>query len=187
MLRAVLHDLAQPAAAAMLAAEVTALELARGNLQAAKARLATTVDLLGTLQGLLQAYGGAAPGGGAFVMLAGEAIDPARVVVEAIPGAIALPCPPVAFSADLLRLVLRRLVQAFGAEDVRCRVAPAAQRTSVSIRLSGRAAPAAALAPWIALLRFADAKVRCRPGLIYISLPKSAGAICAKGPTLMKR
>lgn len=187
MLRAVLHDLAQPAAAAMLAAEVTSLELARGNLQAAEARLATTVDLLGTLQRLLHAYATATPGGGAFALLASEAMDPARVVADAIPGAIVVPCPPVAFSADLLRLVLRRLAQAFGAEDVRCRVAPAPRRTSVSIRLSGRAAPAAALAPWIALLRFADAKVRCSPGALHISLPKSAGAICAKGPTLMKR
>jgi hypothetical protein len=187
MLRAVLHELAQPAASAMLAAEITALELARGNLQAAEARIATTVELLGTLQGLLLAYGGAAPGGGGFARLASEAMDPARVVADAIPGAIVVPCPPIVFSADLLRLVLRRLAQALGAEELRCRVAPAPQATAVCIRLSGRVAPAAALAPWIALLRLAGAKVRCRQGVIHISLPKSAGATCAKGNRLMKR
>lgn len=187
MLRVVLHELAQPAASAMLAAEITALELARGNLQAAEARLATTVELLGTLQGLLLAYGGGASGSGAFPILAGEAMDPARVVAEVIPGAIVVPCPPVVFSDDLLRLVLRRLTQALSAENLRCRVAPAPKAPMVCIRLSGRAAPAAALAPWIALLRLAEAKVRCRPGVIHISLPKSAGAICAKGNSLMKR
>lgn len=187
MLRAVLHELAQPAASAVLAAEIAALELARGNLQAAEARLATTVELLGTLQGLLGALGGATPGGGALAMLAGEAMDPARVVADAIPGAIVVTCPPVVFSADLLRLVLRRLALALGAEEVRCHVAPAPKAATVCIRLSGRAVPAAALAPWITLLRCADAKVRCRPGAVYISLPNSAGASCANRHSVMKR
>lgn len=187
MLRAVLHDLAQPAAAAMLAAEITALELARGNPQAAEARLASTLELLGRLQGLMRAYGGATPGGGAFAMLAGEAMDPARVVADTLPGAVVMPCPPVAFSADLLQLVLRRLAQALGAEDLRCRVAPAAKRGAVCIRLSGRAAPAPTLAPWIALLRLADATVRYRAGTLHISLPKSASASCANRPSVMKR
>jgi hypothetical protein len=187
ILRAVLHDLAQPAASATLAAEITALELARGDLRAAEARLATTLELLGTLQGLLRAYGGATPGGGAAAVLSGEATDAARVVAEAIPGARVMPCPPVAFSADLLRLVLRRLAQAMGAQDLRCSVAPAPKQAAVCIRLSGRAAPAPTLAPWIALLRSADAKVRCRPGELHISLPKSAGALCANRHSLMKR
>lgn len=187
MLRAALHDLAQPAAAAMLAAEITALELAQGNLQAAEARLATTLELLGTLQGLLRAYGGATPGGGAFAVLASEAMDPARVVADTIPDAVVMPCPLVAFSADLLRLVLRRLAQAFGAEDLRCRVAPAPKQAAVCIRLSGRVAPPTALTPWIALLRLGDAKVRYRAGALYISLPNSAGASCANRPSVMKR
>jgi hypothetical protein len=111
----------------------------------------------------------------------------ARLVADAIPGARVAPCPPVAFSADLLRLVLHRLAQALGAKDLRCSVAPAPKQAGVCLRLSGRAAPAAALAPWIALLRYADAKVRSRPGELRISLPKSAGALCANGHSLMKR
>lgn len=187
ILRAVLHDLAQPAASATLAAEITALELARGDLRAAEARLATTLELLGALQGLLRAYGGATPGGGALAVLSGEATDAARVVEDAIPGAVVRPCPHVAFSADLLRLVLRRLAQALGAKDLRCSVAPGRKQAAVCIRLSGRPAPAPTLAPWIALLRYADAKVRCRPGELHISLPKSASALCANGHSLMKR
>lgn len=187
VLHAVLHDLAQPAASATLAAEITALELARGDARAAEARLATTLELLGKLQGLLRAFGGATPGGGALTMLSGEATDAARVVEDAIPGACVRPCPPVAFSADLLRLALRRLAQALGTHDLRCSVAPAPKQAGVCIRLSGRPAPAPALAPWIALLRCADAKVRCRPGELHISLPKSASALCANGHSLMKR
>lgn len=187
MLRAVLHDLAQPAASATLAAEIAALELARGNLDAAEARLATAVDLLGAMQKLLQTYGGATPGGGAHAVLSGEATDPARVVADVIPGASLQPCPPVAVSSDLLRLVLGRLAHVLGPEDLRCHVAPVPTQAAVRIRLAGRPAPPALLAPWIALLRLADATVRWRAGVVIISLPNSAGAICANGNTLTKR
>ena len=187
ILRAVLHDLAQPAASATLAAEIAALELTRGNMQAAEARLATAVELLGTMQRLMQTYGGATPGGGALAVLSGEVMDAARVVADVIPGATVLPCPPVAFSADLLRLVLGRLAQALGPEDLRCHVAPVPKQAAVRIRLAGRATPSAALAPWTALLQLADATVRYRSGEIIISLFNSAGANCANGNTLTKR
>lgn len=187
MLRAVLHDLAQPAASAMLAAEIAALELARGDLRAAEARLATAVELLGALQRLLQTYGEATPGGAALTAASGEVTDAARLVADIIPGAIVVPCPPVAVSSDLLRLVLGRLAQVLGPEDLRCHVAPDPQRAVVRIRLIGRATPRALLAPWIALLRLADATVRWRSGAVHISLPDSAGAICANGNILAKR
>lgn len=187
ILRAVLHDLAQPAASATLAAEIAALELARGRIQAAEARLATAVELLGAMQRLMQAYGGATPGGGALAVLSGQVMDPARVVADVIPGATILPCPPVAFSADLLRLVLRRLAQALGPADLRCHVAPASKQGGVRIRIAGRAVSPTAVAPWTSLLRLADAAVRHRSGEIIISLPDSASADCANGNSLTKR
>ena len=55
-IRAMLHDMAQPAAAASLAVDLALHELQRGQVEAARARLTIAADSLAVLQGQLRRH-----------------------------------------------------------------------------------------------------------------------------------
>lgn len=57
-LRAMLHEMAQPAAVASLAVDVACREIQQGNMEAAHARLAAAADQLVVLQGLFRRHAG---------------------------------------------------------------------------------------------------------------------------------
>jgi hypothetical protein len=136
-----LHEMAQPAAAASLAVDVALHELQQGQVEAAQVRLAVAADQLATLR------------------------DQLRRHARAGPVAVADP------SAMLLRHALRDLMQAPGPAMLRCRVEPAGGATggatggaaSLRIHLAGGAAPDAAARPWLDLLRAAGVQLACRP------------------------
>ena len=156
--RVMLHEMAQPAAAASLAVDVALNELQQGRVEAARARLAAAADQLAALRGQLRRHATVGPA---------AAADP---------------------SAVLLRHALRTLMQAPGPARLRCRVEPAGEAAALRIQLAGGTAPDAALRPWLGLLRAAGAQVACRrprpaPGndgptrrqRIDISLPPGEG------------
>ena len=157
-LRAMLHEMAQPAAAASLAVDVALHELQQGQVEAAQRRLAVAADQLTTLRGQLRRHAQAGPA---------AAADP---------------------SAMLLHHALRDLMQALGPATLRCRVEPAGEAATLRIHLAGGAASDAALRPWLGLLRAAGGQFACHrsrpaPGKdgptrrqrIDISLPPGQG------------
>ena len=60
-IRVMLHDMAQPAAAASLAVDVARHEIQQGKVEAAQARLAAAADQLAVLQGQFRRHAGAGP------------------------------------------------------------------------------------------------------------------------------
>ena len=130
--RVMLHEMAQPAAAASLAVDVALHELQQGQVGAARARLAAAADQLAALRGQLRRHATAG---------LGVSADP---------------------SAVLLRHALLNLMRAPGPATLRCRVEPVGEAGALRIHLVGGAAPDAALRPWLGLLRAAGAQVACR-------------------------
>lgn len=97
-LRVLLHEMAQPAAAASLAVDVALHEIDQGHVEAARARLAAAADQLAALQAQFRRHAGAAGGDPTALLLAealltlGRAPGPAllRCRVEPGEGATAL-------------------------------------------------------------------------------------------------
>jgi signal transduction histidine kinase len=154
LLGALLHEIAQPAAAANLAIDTAALTLERGDTTMATRRVAAAQAQSERLLTMIRALSEAARGGG------GGMVDAGLLLAESVPGATVPATPLLAcFHQNLLREALRSMAVALRADPARCGAATQGPAGGVRLWLVG---PGTAREPWVTVLRLAGAQVTVR-------------------------